>query len=602
MTVDTMEQIAHMKRRLDHEERDRLEYEREKLRQEISAFQERDKQTSMMLIEEKTRSEFYRYSKEENEQEVKKLRDELGRTKRRLTDVRRDSLPNGLLHPRDQIQEVIDLKRQLGETSHRLQKRTDETRALADQLAAARKEIGELKAREVTVFARPHGGKDEKQLLEMIAALTQSNRLLSEQQQAATQHIEDLQTELASLRKCYEESNKAEGQLRADLSIEKMLRGQAMRDIEQLKQSRVTDAEKKTHESTRLREELARCKDKVLVMERQIKTLHVEYREELAELTKKLAAAQREPAAAQREPAAAFKPPAARVSFEENRVKQLESALETEAASTNDEDVDEYFAPKKRVRIETRALIKPEIHEPPSTPRIGMMRHEIAHRFKSVWMPLKNKTAACSFCSEPLSAVSFAAQCKDCRLFAHLSCSRRMGKTCGLPADFAQMYVDAINQQAARVWTVDRGLECLRTQSCPNMPLTDDRRRKTSRGQKLNRYNLGWTTVVGLELLIVLAAVLLVEEPLRVFLLVAPSITILVLVLSVCTLLWRERVAAFFFLSFALPLLLAHFVLGVLFFVYGFHGFEWAFPGRHELAGRAAHEVGLITPTPCCPR
>ncbi|KAI6243633.1 hypothetical protein M3Y99_00025400 [Aphelenchoides fujianensis] len=143
-------------------------------------------------------------------------------------------------------------------------------------------------------------------------------------------------------------------------------------------------------------------------------------------------------------------------------------------------------------------------------------------------------------------------------------------------------------------------LECLRTQSCPNMPLTGDRRRrKTSRGQKLNRYNLGWTTVVGLELLIVLAAVLLVEEPLTAYLLVAPSITILVLVLAVCTLLWRERVAALFFLSFALPLLLAHFVLGVLFFVYGFHGFDGFL---HVLEGRAAHEVGLITPTPCCPR
>lgn len=31
-------------------------------------------------------------------------------------------------------------------------------------------------------------------------------------------------------------------------------------------------------------------------------------------------------------------------------------------------------------------------------------------------------------------------------MYAHLSCARRIGKTCGLPADYAQIYLDAVER------------------------------------------------------------------------------------------------------------------------------------------------------------
>lgn len=50
---------------------------------------------------------------------------------------------------------------------------------------------------------------------------------------------------------------------------------------------------------------------------------------------------------------------------------------------------DENFAPKKKVRYEEQTVLETEVLESPQPPRIAMMRHEIAHRFKSVWMVLK---------------------------------------------------------------------------------------------------------------------------------------------------------------------------------------------------------------------
>ncbi|KAI6210917.1 hypothetical protein M3Y96_00378500 [Aphelenchoides besseyi] len=95
-------------------------------------------------------------------------------------------------------------------------------------------------------------------------------------------------------------------------------------------------------------------------------------------------------------------------------------------------------------------------------------------------------------------------------------------------------------------------IPCLRTQSCPNMPLTDSHKTgHRSRGQKLNRYNLGWISSVLIEFLIVILLVMFVEEPLTSYLIISPLISASILILSIFVLLWRERLAAMFFLSLA---------------------------------------------------
>jgi hypothetical protein len=41
-----------------------------------------------------------------------------------------------------------------------------------------------------------------------------------------------------------------------------------------------------------------------------------------------------------------------------------------------------------------------------------MMRHEIEHRFRNVWMVLKQKAVACARCGEILSSLKTAAKCQ----------------------------------------------------------------------------------------------------------------------------------------------------------------------------------------------
>ncbi|KAI6174217.1 hypothetical protein M3Y98_01166000 [Aphelenchoides besseyi] len=165
-------------------------------------------------------------------------------------------------------------------------------------------------------------------------------------------------------------------------------------------------------------------------------------------------------------------------------------------------------------------------------------------------------------------------------------------------------------------------IPCLRTQSCPNMPLTDSHKTgHRSRGQKLNRYNLGF--------LIVILLVMFVEEPLTSYLIISPLISASILILSIFVLLWRERLAAMFFLSLAVPILLVHFIVGMCFIIYGVNAFEinvlsemtthfgalltgclfllilpflmvTASGFLHIYEGRAAHEVGMITKRRFC--
>ncbi|KAI6226704.1 hypothetical protein M3Y95_00648800 [Aphelenchoides besseyi] len=176
----------------------------------------------------------------------------------------------------------------------------------------------------------------------------------------------------------------------------------------------------------------------------------------------------------------------------------------------------------------------------------------------------------------------------------------------------------------------EQKIPCLRTQSCPNMPLTDCHKTgKRSRGQKLNRYNLGWMSSIGIEFLIVILLVVFVEEPLTSYLIISPLISASILILSIFVLLWRERLAAMFFLSLAVPILLVHFIVGMCFIIYGVNAFEINVLSEmttrfgalltgcmfllilpflmvtvsgflHIYEGRAAHEVGMITKRRFC--
>ncbi|KAI6181444.1 hypothetical protein M3Y98_00830100 [Aphelenchoides besseyi] len=347
--------------------------------------------------------------------------------------------------------------------------------------------------------------------------------------------------ELSFLKRTYEEASKIEGQLRAELSIEKKLRDQAMRDIEHLKEKEnelrkqlevislgnKSDAEKLKAEAKMAKdsfEEMKKfyCKQDEIIgnlaeqlksTEAQMNQREAKWKAHLTEAIEKLEAKNEEilklksmeeernireaewksrlteaiqKLDSKNEEITKLK------SLEEQMSKELQRAYDQMADledklhdmqqesqknaegllywkrmyerrnSSSDADsesvysteaevvhVEENCTPAKRIRFEDkRTLLKSDIQEQPSTPRMGLMRHEIAHRFKYVWMPLKEKSAVCSFCSEHLSALATAVQCRDCRFFAHISCSKRMGKTCGLPALYADYYVNAINQEA----------------------------------------------------------------------------------------------------------------------------------------------------------
>jgi hypothetical protein len=68
---------------------------------------------------------------------------------------------------------------------------------------------------------------------------------------------------------------------------------------------------------------------------------------------------------------------------------------------------EENRAPRKKVRYDDQGPSKS-----PQTPRLGMMRHEIEHRFRNVWMMLKQKSVACARCGEILPSLKTAAKCQ----------------------------------------------------------------------------------------------------------------------------------------------------------------------------------------------
>src|SRR3954471_10185454 len=71
-------------------------------------------------------------------------------------------------------------------------------------------------------------------------------------------------------------------------------------------------------------------------------------------------------------------------------------------------DEEENRAPKKKVRYDEHPNVS-------GTPKLGMMRHEIEHRFRSVWMVLKQKDIPCARCNKPLPSLKTAAKCQGKR-------------------------------------------------------------------------------------------------------------------------------------------------------------------------------------------
>ncbi|KHN71342.1 Citron Rho-interacting kinase, partial [Toxocara canis] len=77
---------------------------------------------------------------------------------------------------------------------------------------------------------------------------------------------------------------------------------------------------------------------------------------------------------------------------------------------------------------------------PPTTPRIGTMKHDIPHRWKTF---LVLKQARCLACYEGLPRVRHAMKCTECGLMAHRVCTSNVSNTCGLPEQCADYYVDS---------------------------------------------------------------------------------------------------------------------------------------------------------------
>ncbi|CAD5229885.1 unnamed protein product [Bursaphelenchus okinawaensis] len=413
----------------------------------------------------------------------------------------------------------------------------------------------EKKLRQSAVNDLEVAKKSEKELREKLEKIEAESKGETEKLNSLIVKLEDQTTKLKDFvrqqdKQCEELANQV--QFFADeMETWKQKCASKTDEIAELRR-RITNVEIQKVEMDKLKEELGRTKDKMALKEREVKTLHVEYRGELADLTKKLALAQKENFAAP-----AKRPVEEKLNvFVENQKKQLEQELAAErrllkertaelnvlkrekdnssmesdlkrktmeaAKALNDaviklqaknEELSQIKSEKAEKEKELERIYcqledrEEDLHElrnkftkteetmlywknmyerrlqpaasesddasvftqepldkenrleyddeepidsdssKSQTLKYGMMRHEIAHRFKRVWMAMQKKSYECARCRENLPAVSTAAKCRDCNIYAHLACARRMGKTCGLPADYAQLYVDAVTEQ-----------------------------------------------------------------------------------------------------------------------------------------------------------
>ncbi|CAD5233757.1 unnamed protein product [Bursaphelenchus xylophilus] len=409
----------------------------------------------------------------------------------------------------------------------------------------------EKKLRHAAIADRDEAKRTEKELKEKLEKVEAEFKGEAAKLGAIVAKAEDQTTKLKEFvkqqdKQCDELANQVQF-LADELETYKKKCHDKTNEIAELRR-KATNADIQQVEVQRLKEELGRAKDKVIFMEREIKTLHVDYRGELADLTKKLALAQKENIGP-----SARKPVEEKLNmFIENQKKQLEQELATERkllkektielenlkrekeASSMEGDLkrktveaanalneciiklqarNEELSQMKTEKAEKEKELErvysqledreedihelrqrlskleetmlywkamyerrmnpahsesddascytqdimetkenhPEVHhaeeEEKQPMRYGMMRHEIAHRFKRVWMAMQKKSYECARCRENLPGVSTAMKCRDCNVYVHLSCARRMGKTCGLPADYAQLYVDAVTEQ-----------------------------------------------------------------------------------------------------------------------------------------------------------
>uniref|UniRef100_F1KQX6 Citron Rho-interacting kinase n=1 Tax=Ascaris suum TaxID=6253 RepID=F1KQX6_ASCSU len=81
----------------------------------------------------------------------------------------------------------------------------------------------------------------------------------------------------------------------------------------------------------------------------------------------------------------------------------------------------------------------------PTPSRVGTMKHDIPHRWKTF---LLLKQAKCIACYEGLPRVRHAMRCTECGLMAHRVCISNIANTCGLPEQCADYYLDSYTAYA----------------------------------------------------------------------------------------------------------------------------------------------------------
>ncbi|KAI6191073.1 hypothetical protein M3Y97_00188200 [Aphelenchoides bicaudatus] len=554
--TEHIEEIASLHRRISTFETKHLDHEINELRSMLHTLTEKEANTNRLLIEERNRADNQKIDKEDALRQLdnarlelkKEIEEQLASQQSVIEMLSNDN--SKLKQQKAQVRcdylktrnELTSVRREL----EFLKKSYEEAEKTENQLRSEMSIEKTLRKQAIDDMEKFRDAERAKMAQETAAEAKAELEKMREMYERECEKVAKLKTFVCEQEKqCDELANHIKTLTKERDSWSEKAEQRAS-EIQELRQ-KTTNTESKLCETNRLRDELNRYKDKTAFLERQIKTLHVEYRQELAELTKKLGTVQHEgyqsSTAKTQSMVQRFERTRSHqehqlnrsVSFADNRIKQLESELQTERKllaereaeiqelqrqideiehnedqliddktralnalneavqklenkhdeykklqsiqdemskelqraydqiadledisrdveaklrkkdeditywrrlyerRTNPSDIDsqsevvsevvdrfqfefddmeedENRAPRKKVRYDDQG--PSVVSKSPQTPRLGMMRHEIEHRFKNIWMLLKQKSVACARCGEILPSMKTAAKCQ----------------------------------------------------------------------------------------------------------------------------------------------------------------------------------------------